>query len=300
MTRQVVVTRPASEATAWLTALQAAGFEPVALPLLAFGPPVRMDLLAAAQQSVQTFDAVMFVSPQAVQAFFDQNIKQKTDLAQSNKQSIAINSGKLTRIQRYWAPGPGTAQALVRAGIPAARIDQPPADASQFDSEALWAVVRAQVQAGTQVLVVRGEVQAAANLPQAGQGSGREWLADQCRAAGSTVHLCAAYRRQPPVWTPDQSAAAAKAASNGAVWLFSSSEGVAHLQALMPGQSWQRACALVTHPRIAQTVSAWGFGAVQVCRPTQADVLQTLNNGSFRLGQGGQPSGSAPKMGCTS
>lgn len=300
MNRQVVVTRPASEASAWLAALSAAGYNPVALPLLAFGPPTRMDLLAAAQQGVHAFDAVMFVSPQAVQAFFDINICQKTYSSLLISEFNAINFDEFERRQRFWAPGPGTARALVRAGVSAAGIDQPAADASQFDSEALWAVVGPQVRVGTQVLVVRGEAQAAADTRQTGQGSGREWLADQCRAAGGTVHLCAAYRRQPPCWTPHQSAAAATAACNGAVWLFSSSEGAAHLKALLPDQSWQRAFALVTHPRIAQAVSALGFGQVQVCRPTQADVLQTLNNGSFGLATGGQPSGSGPKMSRTS
>ncbi|MBY0463628.1 MAG: uroporphyrinogen-III synthase [Burkholderiales bacterium] len=296
MAMQVVVTRPAREAAAWVAALLAGGFDPVALPLLAFGPPAHADLLAAARLGVAGFDAVMFVSPQAVHAFLGDGFDKKSDSSLSGIDLFAINDDLRRGPLRCWAPGPGTAQALVRAGVPLARIDQPVADAAQFDSEALWAVVAPQVAAGSRVLVVRGELDTPAGLPAGGQGSGREWLADQCRAAGAAVQMCAAYRRQTPFWTPDMCAAARNAATNGAVWLFSSSEGVAHLAKLLPGQCWGEAIALTTHPRIAQAVSGLGFGQVQVCRPAQADVLQTLNNWPTSVPNSGQPGPLTPKM----
>ena len=278
MTLQVVVTRPAREATAWVAALSAAGFDPVALPLLAFGPPVDIDRLVAARTGLTGFDAVMFVSPQAVQAFLDENSEQKIAVSYDNNGFEAIQNALKNGSFRCWAPGPGTGQALVRAGVPPARIDQPAPDAAQFDSEALWRVVAPQVASGWRVLVVRGEPDAVAGSTSGGQGTGREWLAHQCRAAGATVHMCAAYRRQPPSWTPDMLARARAAASNGAVWLFSSSEGAACLSKLLPDERWAQALALATHPRIAQAVGGLGFGQVRVCRPAQADVLQTLNN----------------------
>ncbi len=296
MTLQVVVTRPAREAAAWVTTLSAAGFDPVALPLLAFDLPAHADLLDAARLGLAGFDAVMFVSPQAVQAFLGGNFDKNSALPLSLIDFVAINDDLKCGPLRCWAPGPGTAQALVRAGVPLARIDQPAPDAAQFDSEALWSVVAPQVVPGSRVLVVRGEVDTPAGLPAGGQGIGREWLADQCRAAGATVQMCAAYRRQTPSWTPDMCAAARLAATNGAVWLFSSSEGVAHLAKLLPDQRWDEAMALTTHPRIAQAVSGLGFGQVQVCRPAQADVLQTLNNWSASVPHSGQPGPLTPKM----
>ena len=278
MTLQVVVTRPAREAAAWVPVLAHAGFDPLALPLLAFGPPADSGRLNAARMGLTGFDAVMFVSPQAVHAFLGKDIEINIGSAHSNIDFVAINDDLKRKRLRCWAPGPGTAQALVRAGVPLAHIDQPMPDAAQFDSEALWSVVGPQVVPGWRVLVVRGELDAPADVSRNGQGAGREWLADQCRAAGAVVHMCAAYKRQTPVWSPAMRAAARSTATNGAVWLFSSSEGVANLAQLLPDQHWGQAQALTTHPRIAHAVNGLGFGRVEVCRPAQADVLQTLNN----------------------
>jgi uroporphyrinogen-III synthase len=62
------------------------------------------------------------------------------------------------------------------------------------------------------------------------------------------------------------------------VWLFSSSEAVAHLRSLAPGQSWSRACALATHPRIAQAARAAGFGVVCESRPTMAELIASIES----------------------
>jgi len=183
---------------------------------------------------------------------------------------------------RYWAPGPGTARALVAAGAPAERIDAPPADAEQFDSEALWAVVAGQVSPGARILVVRGSSDAGAE-PASGadapaRGQGRDWLAQQCQQAGARVDWCVAYRRQRPLWSSERCAQACAAASDGSIWLFSSSEAIAHLGALLPGQDWHAACALTTHARIAQAARALGFGAVHQTRPALPDVVRALES----------------------
>ena len=64
--------------------------------------------------------------------------------------------------------------------MPAARDRCAAADAAQFDSEALWAQVRAQVRAGARVLIVRGG-------DASGQPAGRDWLAREIAAAGGAV-----------------------------------------------------------------------------------------------------------------
>ena len=83
----------------------------------------------------------MFVSAQAVRLFFAQR-----------PPGLNLNAP----MPRCWATGPGTARALIEAGVAAQSIDQPRATAGQFDTEALWAVVGAQVRAGDDVLIVRG------------------------------------------------------------------------------------------------------------------------------------------------
>lgn len=202
MTLQLVVTRPAREALAWLPVLTQAGFDPLALPLLSFGPPSDSGRLNAARMGLAGFDAVMFVSPQAVHAFLGKDFEINSASAHSSVDFVAINDDLRRGPLRCWAPGPGTAQALERVGVPWARIDQPASDAAQFDSEALWSVVGPQVVQGWRVLVVRGELDVPADVSLNGQGAGREWLADQCCAAGAVVHMCVAYKRQKPDWSP--------------------------------------------------------------------------------------------------
>jgi uroporphyrinogen-III synthase len=68
------------------------------------------------------------------------------------------------------------------------------------------------------------------------------------------------------------------AATDGAVWLFSSSEAVANLQACLPGQDWGAARALTTHGRIAEAARAAGFGVVREARPALADILASLES----------------------
>lgn len=263
----VVVTRPEREAAVWVSALSAHGFAPVALPLMAFGPPADMAALQACRQRLADYSAVMFVSPQAVHAFWP---------------VAAWPVGV-----RCWAPGPGTARALYQLGIPENAIDQPAADATQFDSEALWPVVRAQLRPGARVLVVRGEQaadraagpapgEAASPQAQPSQGSGREWLARQCEQAGALVDFCVAYGRGVPVWSQQQHALAERALADGAIWLLSSSESVGHLKQLQPVSNWAGARALATHPRIATSALAMGFAEVRLVRPAMADVITAL------------------------
>lgn len=248
---RVLVTRPQPEAAAWAQALTAAGHSAVACPLIDIHPlPLPAALPVAAVQ------ALMFVSPQAVAAWWGQG--------------QGVQAG-----QRCWAPGPGTARALRERGVPPEQVDQPAANAPQFDSEALWAVVHDQIRPGHHLFIVRGD--SADAPPSAGAGHGREWLRQRCLAAGGQVSSVAVYRRQPPVWSAAQHQQALQAAHDGSRWLFSSSEALQHLQQLCPRHDWSAARALVTHPRIAQAAQVMGFGEIITTRPALADVLQALS-----------------------
>ncbi len=286
----MVVTRPAREALAWARALEQAGLAPLVLPLMAFAPPTDPAELERARQSLGSFAAVMFVSPQAVQAFWGDGLNQNTGFPQDSIEFNAIDTRELFSESdwpvpgpRCWAPGPGTARALRERGVPAECIDQPPADAPQFDSESLWPVVHTQLGVGKRLLVVRGEASSALTDtfpggPAAGEGggSGREWLMDRCRDAGAEVGSVATYRRCAPLWTADQRAQAQAALDARAVWLLSSSQSVDHLAALMPRANWAQAAALATHPRIAGAAASLGFGKVWSSRPSVPDVVAAL------------------------
>jgi uroporphyrinogen-III synthase len=247
----VVVTRPLPEALRWAERLRERGFDPLVLPLLEIAPPPDDSGLRQAIARLDAYAAVMFVSANAVHGFF------------------AAASG--WGAPRAWAPGPGTAEALRGAGVPAASIDAPLEDAPQFDSESLWAQVRDQVRRDDRVLIVRG-------ADAEGRSQGREWLAQQLAAAGAQVETVVAYQRRAPAWNAEQVAAAQRAAQDGSLWLFSSSEAVGQLAQLLPGQDWSRAQAIATHPRIAQAVHALGFGAVHASRPAFEEVVASIES----------------------
>ena len=262
---RAIVTRPEREAAQWVARLQARGIAASALPLIAITAvhsPALRQALEQAREQMGRYRAVMFVSGNAAQHFFESN------------QAPTLDQQALTAINtRVWAPGPGTVAMLRDAGVPGERIDAPGADAAQYDSEALWQVVAGQIGPGDRVLIVRGTSE-----PGAAGGTGRDWLAAQIGAAGGAVDFVAAYERRAPTLNADQLALARGAAGDGSIWLLSSSEAVAHLAAALPGQDWSRARALATHPRIAQAAREAGFGQVMQCRPAFNEVAASIES----------------------
>jgi uroporphyrinogen-III synthase len=284
---RVIVTRPSQEAAAWMDALQAAGHEALQLPLIEVAPPRDSAAVVQAWQRWPTWHAVMFVSAQAVRLFFAQR---------------PVDASALSSWPRCWATGLGTRRALVQAGVPESHIDSPAETSAQFDSETLWCLVSHQVQPGQAVLIVRGSdaghdasqdgghdrahdspldtnTQHAADASLAdSSGAGRDWLGEQLKAQGAQVQWLAAYERRAPDWSDTQRALAQAAAIDGSVWVFSSSQAIAHLSQLLPQQTWQQARALATHPRIAQAARGLGFGHVATVRPVVSDVIASLES----------------------
>jgi uroporphyrinogen-III synthase len=249
--RRVIVTRPAREAARWVGALRAAGLDAVALPLIVIDALPR----APGAQSIRStgdLAALMFVSAAAVEYFF--------------KSGPMVDTGATPRC---WATGPGTARALLEAGVPASAIDAPPDDAAQFDSEALWTRVRPQVQPGARVLLVRGG-------DAAGAATGRDWLARRIEGAGGVVETLVAYRRLPPSFGAADIQLALEGAHGAATWLFSSSEAVRNLCRAMPGTPWRSASAVTTHARISQAAQEAGFGSVRTSLPTVAALVASI------------------------
>jgi uroporphyrinogen-III synthase len=253
---RVVVTRPARDAQRWVVELQRRGIDAIELPLIEIGAAVDEGAVGAAWGRLETYAALMFVSGNAADRFFRLSPDPETVWP--------------ARV-RAWAPGPGTVEALLAAGVPQSAIDQPSAEAAQFDSEALWAEVSDQLRAGQRVLIVRG-----GNL--AGQGSGRDWLGRQLQARGVVVDHVIAYSRQVPTWSDPQFDRARECMSDGSVWLFSSSEAIAHLLSLLPHGPWERARAVASHPRIRQAALDAGFGTVQLSRPALAEMVASIES----------------------
>ena len=253
---RVLVTRPESEARHWVNDLRRRGFDAQALPLIEIAPMADAAALSATWRRLDSYRAVMFVSGNAARHFF----------------GCRPEGAQWPSTTRAWSPGAGTRQALVAAGVDRELVDAPPPDAAQFDSETLWQQVASQVAEGDRVLIVRG-------ADAQGTSSGRDWLAQQLAGAGAQVEVLAAYRRQPPQLSEAQ-LAQVRHAPGACVWLFSSSQAIAHLQGILPGQDWAQGRAVATHPRIAQAARKAGFGVVCESRPSLDAVATALE--SFR------------------
>lgn len=261
---RVFVTRPARDATPWVQALQAQGFDAVALPLIDIQTLPHDASLQQAQARLQDYDALMFVSANAVAGFFEGTATHGFD---------ALKNRAWPTRWRCWATGPGTARALRVAGVDESQIDVPPPDAPTFDSEALWAVVQPGVRAGQRVLVVRGTD---AHHSQA-SGVGRDWLTRQLQAAGIRVDTAVSYERRCPIWTPEQAQRVQDLLPHS-VWVLSSSEALSNLQLLLPQQRFDQAKAVATHPRIAQAAEKAGFGVVIQSQPDLNHVMLSIKS----------------------
>lgn len=255
---RVIVTRPERDARAWVEQLGQNGFDAQALPLIEIAPLPLGSAMAGAGQ----FDAFMFVSGNAVEYF------------------MRVVPPGVLQGQRFMAPGPGTAAALRAHGIAAWQIDAPPAYASQFDSEALWQIVGKREWSGLRVLIVRGANHASGAASGHSESAGRDWLAQKLREAGAGVEFTSVYERCAPTLTNAQLELARLAAVDSSVWLFSSSEAVLNLTGPqgMPKCDWSRASAIATHPRIAETIRAAGWGVVVESRPALADIVAVLRS----------------------
>lgn len=277
MTR-VIVTRPLREGQAWLHALQARSWDAHALPLIDLDAAPDQAPLTSAWQALQntatSYQALMFVSSAAVEGFWAARPASAPSL-------LANGDGNGTGSVRCWATGPGTRRALLAAGVAPEHIDAPPTEAGQFDSEALWHVVSSGLRSDARVLIVRGDdaLPGSADVSGSlGAGAGRDWLAQQLRAAQVEVDFVVSYIRALPTLSPAQLALARQAATDGSVWLFSSSQALQNLRQILPGQDWSMARAVASHPRIEKAARQTGFGAVKLARPVLNELMASIES----------------------
>jgi uroporphyrinogen-III synthase len=248
----LIVTRPIVQAEDWASRLAGQGVDTRVLPLLAIVPTTDRASVRRAWRSLSRCALVVFVSPNAAMSFFEL----RPDGVAWPPHTLAGSTG------------PGTRDALLRAGVPPGRVVSPaeePGQAARFDSEGLWECLSPLPWNGHQVLIVRGD-------------GGRDWLADNLRQHGADVSFLQAYQRCAPRWTAVQHAVIDECAAQPEryVWWLSSSEAVDHLVQLAPQLPWPRAQALASHARIEQRAREAGFGRVQRCQPVLEDVLSAL------------------------
>lgn len=244
---------------AWANGLRKAGHHVKHWPLIEVSPLTDVMRLKTALQAWHGYQAVMFVSRAAV-----------THALGSMKPKAGWG------MTRCWATGPGTRAALREVGVPDSLIDSPPPDALQFDTESLWAVVQHKLLTERPVLLLRGGD--ADQVDVNAQGAGRDWLMRQLALNAIPVDILSVYQRSVPRWDMPRLEEARLAAQDGSVWLFSSSQALENLAALLPSQDWRTTRAVATHERIALTAKDMGIGKVKFCRPSLLEVLASLES----------------------
>ena len=248
---RLIVTRPAAQAETWVRQLNARGVDAIAIPLIEIAPPLDLRPLHDAWAGLAYRRLVVFVSSNAVSAFFA-----------ARPADAAWPAALLAA-----APGPGTTAALRAQGLAEAAIIEPAADAPQLDSEALWQRLRTRDWNGASVLVVRGD-------------GGRDWLVERLAEAGARVDAVAAYRRLVPQLSAEarRQVAAALAEPARHLWLFSSSEAIANLEATDGVAIGPGARAIATHPRIAARARQAGFADVSEVQPGLDAVVACIQS----------------------
>lgn len=264
----LIVTRPESQAAGWLHVLREMGHEAVALPLIEIAAVDSEDDAQAIEMTwarLKSFDVLMFVSSSAAQAFFEPN--QLNAVIDSAQRAIDLVVNVFPKI-RLWATGQGTVASLRALGLPLSRIDAPEPQAGQFDSEALWSVVKDQVHSAKRVLILRGRDVGTFD-------SSRDWLAQQIMASGGIVQKLVVYERRAPRWAMAQTAQARAWLRDGSIWLLSSSQAVRNLPFDLDVSHAKCIC---THERISQAASERGFAVVCTSRPTLQDVAASIKS----------------------
>jgi len=156
----IVVTRPARQAAGLARKLAALGSAPIVFPAIVILPPADRAPLDAAHATLHECDFAFFVS--------------------ANAAEYGAPARWPPRVVAF-APGPGTAEALVACGVPDVRVP-----ATTQDSEGLLALPELREVAGKRAVIFRGE-------------GGRELLADTLRSRGARVECVACYQRAAPV-----------------------------------------------------------------------------------------------------
>ncbi len=243
----VLVTRPQGQAGPLCAALEQAGFEAHALPLLELD--ALPELSAASRATVMDLDRyqhVIFVSGNAVRFGMG---------------CIGDYWPQLPVGLNWYAVGSATAALLSGFGVSAVSF---PTQA--MDSEALLALPALADVAGQRVLIVKGE-------------GGRRTLCEELQRRGATVDELACYRRRcPPL-------AAGELAAKLQQWqvtiiLLSSGEALANMRALLSPREttkFTETGLIVPSLRVARMAYEAGFRQViTAANASDAAMLQAL------------------------
>ena len=243
----ILVTRPARQAAGLVSQLAALGATPIVFPAIVILPPSDPAPLAKAHADLDRYDAAIFVSSNAAEY----------GVPSPNRWPASVTA---------YATGPGTAAALMAAGLADARIPQ-----TTFDSEGLLALPALTAVSGKRIAIFRGE-------------GGRDRLGEALRARGATVDYVDCYRRARPSSGAGGLVEALRANRIQAVTL-TSAEGLDNLCAIVDDEAralLMRLPAFAQHPRIAEHARSLGFTAIETASGDAGLVAGLLEWSSSR------------------
>ena len=244
---RIVLTRPAGRNESLARALREEGLQALVAPAL------RIETLDAPRPSARPGDLLVFVSGQAVAAYFGGS---STDTAGWPPGAWA------------GAVGPATGRAL-EAHVPPGRILMPAAGRPP-DSEALLAAIDERRLPPARAHILRAT-------------RGRDWLAAQLLERGWQADCHALYCRLPCDW--DRQTCLALSGAGAAVLLLTSAEALAAIESSLLRQDlpWPAALHVVTlHERIARRLQYRYAGQpgkvlhVTLSSPDEAALFQAI------------------------
>lgn len=241
--RTVLVTRAPDQAGDLIRLLEDAGAEAVALPTVAFFPPVDPRPLDKAIAEIDSFAWVAFTSSNAVHAFFERV-----------KEPVAEHIGQV----RIATVGPKTAEALTQWGLEAGLV------AAKGNAASLADGLSRICRPGERVLYPRAERVS-------------DDLAGRLQSRGIKVEDPIAYRTVPPAGGAFE--VAGRLRDRGIHWITAmSGSALRHLHAMLPEPEWIRNARIATiGPRTSAEAKFLGYSvAAEAAEPTAEALVAAI------------------------
>lgn len=254
---KVIITRPAHQAQNLQVLLEAAGRSVVVFPVFEIESIAHNPVLDQALQNLASFAMVVFVSPNAIDAFF---MRQAPDWRWPTEVAIAV-------------VGAASRQALYKHGVDdqSVRIFSP-SNTERTDSETLLPELDLPTLKSKKVLIVRAD-------------SGRDFLANSLRQAQVDVLVITAYRRVTPLFDASKRQDLQNFLNAECDWVITSSAVLstllnwcAQLDQADAVAKMQQQHLFVPHFRIAEVASELGFKHVRLTASGDEKLLLALQS----------------------
>ncbi len=255
---RIVLTRPEKQARQMLPALAQLGLAAEIFSLFEIETLDDFTLLDAALARLADFALLVFVSPNAIEAFF----------ARLTQQNMAH-----PKRMQWGVMGASSLQALqIHIGTDGLERVVQPADAQKTDSESFFANLDLDHLRGKKVLIVRGS-------------SGREFLSQALRQQGIEVELVSAYRRVFPILNQARQDQLEQLLQKQRTWIITSSEALKQLIAWCAASAipdavvkMQHQVLFVPHQRIAEQAQGLGCHHVHLTASGDENILLALQS----------------------